>query len=379
MRSEALLWFVRGLGLALGVVVVVAFAGGLLLAAKVVVLVIISILLAAGLEPFVAWVRARTPLGRSVTILAVFAGFFALLVILVFLIVPSAIDQSAQLGTKLPPLLANVRAWAAELPTAVGDAINAIVDLVDRPAGAGSADSPDAEALIEVGVTLADVVISVITVVTLVFFWLTGHQRLQRFFLALVPPGPRTGAREAWNEVETRLGMWVRGQLILMGTLFLMTTVAYFLIGLEGALLLGLFAGIAEAIPIVGPALGAVPALLVAALTGRIEIILLVAVVYVVIQIVEGNILVPIVMKNTIGVPPFLVVVSIIAGATIGGIVGALLAVPLAAAAVVILERLQARDSPVPLEPQAPETPTAAAVEQMGRQLPDAAGSAGSR
>lgn len=245
-----MLWFARGLGLALAVVVVLAIAGAFVLAAKVVVLVIISILLASGLEPVVAWMRARTPLGRSATILAVFASFFALVLVLVFLIVPAAIEQSAQLGTKLPPLLANVRAWAAELrPTAVGDAVNAIVDLVERPLRSGPAATPDPEDLIEAGVTLADVVISVITVVTLVFFWLTGHQRLQRFFLALVPPQPRASARDAWNEVESRLGMWIRGQLILMGTLFLMTTVAYFLIGLEGALLLGLIAGIEKPSP----------------------------------------------------------------------------------------------------------------------------------
>lgn len=70
--------------------------------------------------------------------------------------------------------------------------------------------------------------------------------------------------------------------------------------------------------------------------------------------------LVPVVMQNTIGVPPFLVVVSILAGGVIAGIPGALLAVPLMAAVIVILERLQARDSPVPLSPekQSPETET---------------------
>lgn len=114
--------------------------------------------------------------------------------------------------------------------------------------------------------------------------------------------------------------------------------------------MLGLIAGLAAAIPIVGPALGAIPALVVAALSGQIELVALVAIVYVVIQIVEGNVLVPMVMRNTVGVPPFLVVASLVAGAAVGGIVGALLAVPLMAAAVVLLERLQARDSPVLLE-----------------------------
>jgi len=61
--------------------------------------------------------------------------------------------------------------------------------------------------------------------------------------------------REGWNEVEARLGLWVRGQLILMASILLLTTVAYFVLGLPNALLLGLIAGIAEVIPIVGPAL----------------------------------------------------------------------------------------------------------------------------
>jgi hypothetical protein len=105
-----------------------------------------------------------------------------------------------------------------------------------------------------------------------------------------------------------------------------MTTVAYVL-GLPNALLLGLIAGIAEIIPIVGPLLGAIPALLVAATTGQVELVLLVAGVYLVIQVVEGNILVPMVMKSTIGVPPFLIVVSLVVSRGVWS--APLLAVPL--------------------------------------------------
>jgi predicted PurR-regulated permease PerM len=157
--------------------------------------------------------------------------------------------------------------------------------------------------------------------------------------------------------MELQLGAWVRGQLILMGSVGIATTIAYFLIGLEGPLLLGLIAALAEAIPLVGPALGAVPALLVAMLTGRIEVVIIVAVVYVVIQIVESNVLVPIVMHNTIGIPPLLVVISILAGAAIAGVPGALLSVPLVAALLVVVERLQARTEPIPISPAPTETP----------------------
>jgi predicted PurR-regulated permease PerM len=139
--------------------------------------------------------------------------------------------------------------------------------------------TPDPEALVDAGLAVADGAISVITVLTLVYFWITGHQRLQRFALALLPAEHRHGVRSGWNEVETRLGLWVRGQLILMAAIFSMTTVAYFVLGLPNALLLGLIAGLAEIIPIVGPLLGAIPALLVAAVTGQIELVVLVGIV----------------------------------------------------------------------------------------------------
>ena len=108
------------------------------------------------------------------------------------------------------------------------------------------------------------------------------------------------------------MGFWVRGQLTLMAAVFAMTSVAYFVIGLEGALFLGVFAGVAEAIPIVGPAIGAVPALIVAAASGQVELVFLVALVYVVIQVFEGNVLVPMVMRSAIGVPPFVIVTSLL-------------------------------------------------------------------
>ena len=209
----------------------------------------------------------------------------------------------------------------------------------------------DPEMLLSAGVTIAESALAVMTIVALILFWLTGHQRMERFLLALLPAERRGGVREAWDVVQGRLGYWVRGQLILMLSIFAMTTVAYFVLGLPNALLLGVLAGIAELVPIVGPALGAVPALLAAGLMpDPVASALLVGAVYVVIQVFEGNVLVPVVMKNAVGVPPFLVVMSLIIGAAAGGLAGAILAVPLTAAIVVILERVQARDVPVPLE-----------------------------
>jgi predicted PurR-regulated permease PerM len=357
MRAEAYRWFVRGVGLAFGVALTIAVISGMLLSARVLVLVFIALLLASGVEPLLDRVRTRSPLGRGATLLLVYAAFFAAVIVMALLIVPSAVGQFSDLGTRITPLLDSSREWARSVePKFLSVSILGLIDTVQRALVPTGTSGPDTDQLIALGLTFAEIVIDTVAVLTMVYFWLTERARLQRFFLALLPADKRAGAREAWNEMEDRLGAWVRGQLILMGSVGVATTVAYFLIGLDGALLLGLIAALAEAIPLVGPALGAVPALIVAALSGRIEVVILVAVVYVIIQIVEGNVMVPLVMRNTIGIPPLLVVISILAGAAIAGIPGALLSVPLVAALLVVVERSQARDEPVPLAPAQPAT-----------------------
>jgi predicted PurR-regulated permease PerM len=190
---------------------------------------------------------------------------------------------------------------------------------------------------------------------TVVYFWLTEHARLQRYVLAFVPQDRRRRARDVWNSAETRLGMWVRGQLILMASIGVATGVAYTLLGLPSALLLGLIAALAEAVPIVGPLLGAIPAVLVAA-TISPELALAVAGIYLVLQLIEGNVLVPLVMRNTTGISPFLVILSVLIGGSVGGFIGALLAVPIAAAGEVLIEGLQAREVPIAQDPSTAET-----------------------
>jgi predicted PurR-regulated permease PerM len=180
----------------------------------------------------------------------------------------------------------------------------------------------------------------------------------------------RGGVRDAWNEVESRLGLWVRGQLILMGTIGIATGIAYSVIGLPAALLLALIAAITEVIPIVGPLIGAVPALLVATTMGP-ETVVVTLGIYFLLHLVEGNVLVPLVMRNSVGLSPFLVLLSLLVGGTVGGILGAVVAVPIVAGITVVLERLQDRETPVPIDPAAVETPSPDEKETHAAHSPD--------
>jgi predicted PurR-regulated permease PerM len=336
----------------------------------------VSLLLASALEPLIGWIRGYIALPRGATLLLVYALFLGVVIWLVVLVVPDALRQADELAKSLPPLLDQARDWAVGLqPPALQTSVLALIDAVGEQLK--PAPPPAAGEVVEAGLTVAELVISLVTIMAIVFFWLVEHARLQRYALAFLPAARRSGWREAWNEVEARLGLWVRGQLILMSTIGIMTGTAYWLLGLPSALLLGLFAALAEAIPIVGPAIGAIPAILVA-LTVSPELAIIVTGVYIVLQFVEGNILVPLVMKNTMGLSPFVVVVALLIGAASGGIVGAFLAVPVAAAVVVVLERMQDREVPVGHQ-QDSSSSDIEAMEAQARSLPDPAASAKAR
>ena len=372
MRSDITPWTIRGMALALGALIVIGLVQVGIAAGGVLLLVFVAILLAAGLEPVVGWLRDRLPIPRGATILVVYLTFFLGVLGLAFIIVPAAITQAEQIIKELPAFFDQARAWASELrPAALSRSITALIDSVASLFA--PAPPPDADEVVEVGTAVAEAVVTLGTLLTIVFFWLVEHARIQRYVLAFLPGERRAGARDAWNEIETRLGLWVRGQLILMGAIGLAAGTAYWLLGLPGALLLGLIAAITEAIPIIGPLLGAIPAILVAA-TVSPELALVVAVVYVVLQFVEGSVLVPVVMRNTIGISPLLVLVSLLIGGAVGGFVGAFLAVPVAASVEIVLSRLQAREVPVAQDPAAIEAPDDDEREAQSRGLPDGAG-----
>ena len=311
MRDELLPWTVRGIGLATGVAIIVGLIALGAAASHVLLLFFLAILLASALEPFVGGIHDRIPLGRGATILVVYLTFFILVLGLALVVVPAAIDQGQEVLSRLPAFFDTVREWAATLrPAILSESVTALVDSVDKTV---SAAPPDASEVLQVGTAAATAAFTLTTLLTLVFFWLVEHARLQRYLLAYIPADGRAGARETWNEIETRLGLWVRGQLILMSAMGISTGIAYTLLGLPGALLLGLIAALTEAIPIIGPLLGAIPAILVAT-TVSPQLALAVAGIYVVLQLIEGSVLVPLVMRNTIGISPLLILLSLLVG-----------------------------------------------------------------
>lgn len=353
-------WIVRGAGFAAGAALVAGLVALAWAAASVLLIVFVALLIATAVEPWTDRLRERLPTGRATTIGLAYAATFAVVVGLGILLVPIVADEAGRVLAQLPDALERADAWASELQPEVAATIAAAAVGAARAAIHGTL-SVDEDAVVSAGVAAAELLIGLGTALALAFFWLNERARLQRYVLSFVPEPDRAGAREAWNAVTDRLGLWTRGQLILMLAMGVSTGIAYSLLGVPAAFLLAVIAGVTEIIPIVGPLLGAIPAIGVAA-TVSTELAVVVGLVYVAIQIVEGLVLVPYVMRNAVGLSPFLILTSVMIGAAAGGIVGALVAVPLAATLEIVIERFQERDVPVAIDPAAvPERADAAA------------------
>ena len=185
---------------------------------------------------------------------------------------------------------------------------------------------------------------------------------IRRLVLRSVHEEHRARALRIWQDVETKLGAWVRGQLLLMLIIGVAQGIGYAVLGLPFALLLAVFAGLAEAIPMVGPYLGTIPAVLIA-LAVSPQLALLLAGYTVVLHLVESNVLVPRIMEKAVGLTTLTVVLALLVGAALGGLIGALLAIPIAAAvqaAVVnLVEASEAQAPPIEAPTHARRDPAA--------------------
>ena len=130
------------------------------------------------------------------------------------------------------------------------------------------------------------------------------------------------------SKIELRLGAWVRGQLILAVTIGICTYFGLLLLKIPFALPLALLAGILEIVPIIGPIIAAIPAIIIAFTISPILAVATIAL-YVIIQQLESNLVVPYVMRKAVGLPPIATIIALMAGAKLAGIGGALLAIPI--------------------------------------------------
>jgi predicted PurR-regulated permease PerM len=184
-------------------------------------------------------------------------------------------------------------------------------------------------------------VVGLITILILSFYLLIEAESMFEYLMRFVPAGRRADVATAAREVVAKVSAWLRAQLVLAGVMGIFAAVGLGVMGVPYFYVVALIAGIGETIPIVGPIIGGITAVAVA-LTDSTKLAVMVGVYFLVLHQLEANVLVPKVMERRVGVSPVTVMIALLIGATLSGLVGAILAIPTAAILAVIVEEIVA-------------------------------------
>lgn len=310
---------------------------------EVVFMMFIAIVIGTVIRPAAHWLSGRG-IPKVTGVLLVY--FLGLLLVggFLWLLFPVIFEQTAMLAQEVPDYYHEIRFWLLESENPVFVRLGELLPNLLAIPGINPAPQPE-QSLVASAVQVlvymlwaAKILFTVIVILILSLYWSLDGPRLIRSALMLIPQDQRSNMSELIAAMEARVGYYIAGQGILALVIGLMSLVAYLLIGLPNALVLAIAAGVMEVVPLVGPFLGAVPAALVA-LSLSPEKLIWVIVATTIIQQLENNLLVPRIMNRTVGVNPFVTLLSLFAFSLLFGVAGALMAIPVAAIIQLVLNQ----------------------------------------
>jgi predicted PurR-regulated permease PerM len=335
-------WSARQVVLATLSAVAVGIGFWLLYRYRLVVLILFSaIILGTAIRPMVDWLTRRGIArvhGLALTYILLLVALAALL----FSLVPILSNQALELVNTIPQTYLDLRTALLQSSSLLLQnlALNLPADMRLLPVAApveGEALDIVSDLYRFTGIFLNGF-LAIAAIFLLTSYWILESDRTMREVLLYIPPRLRHSARELIEAIEARVGAFVRGQLILSLSIGILALISYMIIGLPNALILALIAAVLEAVPLFGPALGAIPALLVAFSIDP-SLALWVVLATVLIQALENYLLVPRVMGASVGVNPVVTLLALATFASLLGLPGALLAIPLAAVIQLLLDR----------------------------------------
>ncbi len=300
---------------------------------KVIFILFIAIVIGTVIRPIVAWLHQRG-VPRIAGVLLIFFLLFTFLVVFVVLLSPLIVEQTNTIAAAVPGYYQSLREWMVYHPNQLlanlSDFLPASLPSIKPVRQTGEEMMTSAGQVFGYVTSIGHFFFTAIVTLVMAFYWTLDGPRTIQSLLLLIPQNRRENIRELISAMEAKVGYYIVGQGFLCLVIGIMALIAYLLIGLPNALVLALVAGALEAVPMVGPLLGAVPAALVALSLGPDKLIWVI-VATVVIQQLENSLLVPRVMSKAVGVNPFVTILAIFAFSSFYGITGALMAIPMAA------------------------------------------------
>jgi predicted PurR-regulated permease PerM len=308
---------------------------------QVVFILLIAVMLGTVIRPVVTWLNRRG-IPRTPAVMLVFLLLLALLIGFVLLAFPLIVAQASTIAAAMPGYYHGLRGGMANYPNRWIVQLSGF--LPENLPGLTSIQSSGQLSMASAGqvwgyvVSAGNIIFGGLVLLLLAFHWTLDGPRIIQSLLPLIRTGQRESIGELISAMETKVGYYIAGQAVLCLVIGIMALVAYLLIGLPNVLVLALLAGVMEAVPLVGPLLGIIPAGLVALSIGPDRLVWVIVATLVIHQ-TENYLLAPRVMHKAVGVNPFVSLLAFFSFGSLLGLGGVLVAIPMAAIIQLLLDR----------------------------------------
>jgi predicted PurR-regulated permease PerM len=320
MNSEKILDISWGTLFKIGIAFVVFYV--VYLIRDILVWFIFALVISVLLTPAVDFLQRRR-IPRVVATIFIFISVFGILGVLIYLIAPIFIAEIQQFTTLFPQYFEKFA------PSLKGLGLEAFESFEVFTLSFQEWLSQASRSILYAIASIFGGIFTTITIFTLAIFLSLEEKGIERAIRALFPKRQEEEALNIWKSCQLKVSGWFGARILACLFVGIMSYIALRLFKIDYPFILALFAGIADIVPIIGPIVAGMVIVLIAALNSP-GIAILILVVFIIIQQIEGNILTPLLSKRFIGLPPALVLIALIIGGNFWGILGAILAIPLA-------------------------------------------------
>ena len=311
--------------------------------------ILTAVVLASSIEPAVRLLaryhipRIPAVLGVYITLAGLFAGLF-------YVFVPAFVNELVDFSQKLPNVAQELNlgvlgdsSSVLEKGKVLAGKITDGTASIEQIFAALSKFSDASNNMTGAVVAFFGGMFSFILIIVLSFYFAMQKNGIEDFLRIAIPFNNEEYAIDLWSRSKEKIGKWMQGQLLLGVLIFVLVYLGLALFQVPYALTLALLAGVLEIIPVFGPIIAAIPAVLIAFSTGGMSLALVVVLIYVLVQQFESQLIYPLVVRKVVGVPPIIVILALIIGGQLGGFLGILISVPVAASLMEVVDDIATR------------------------------------
>lgn len=314
------------------------------LISDVLIMILFAVIISSAVDHWAGKLRDRLGVWRTLSVIVIYLIFILIVAGVFYIIVPVFVNEIGGLIDNLPQYYEKIAKYFGSSVTAsqslMLEKLQVFLSGIEGQlitAGGG---------VFALFRSIFSGVATFVVIFVLSFYLALQENGVKRFLQFVTPKKYENYILDLWQRTHKKLGKWLQGQLILGFIIGAMVFIGLTILGVPYALVLALLAAILELVPMAGPIIAAIPAVilgfLVAPATGFLTLIF-----YIVIQPIENNFIVPQVMQRAVGLNPVVIIIALLVGAKLGGILGMLLAVPVAAIIIEILGDLGERNEDV--------------------------------